>query len=113
VLQGLKVSVLEGEEGARCFLSFISGTNTNKETKIDNTRESLAFSKDSEAVIELGDTVSSLNFISVGRLLALKWNEGIELSSSEGGCAAIDDVENFVEYSGISAACDSETFHLE
>jgi hypothetical protein len=84
-----------------------------KLTKIDNTRESLAFSKDSEAVIELGDTVSSLNFISVGRLLALKWNEGIELCSSEGGCAAIDDVENFVEYSGISAACDSETFHLE
>jgi len=34
VLQGLKVSVLEGEEGARCFLSFISGTNTNKETYI-------------------------------------------------------------------------------
>jgi hypothetical protein len=32
VLQCLKVSVLECKEGARCFLSFVSGTNTNKET---------------------------------------------------------------------------------
>jgi hypothetical protein len=97
VQDGFIVGLLDGVEGTRSFVGFISSTDVQKDTHIDDVGEDLRFGKDGDSVFELSDFVIRGSILSVLDFMVFEGEQGIEDSSLVMRIREILSIENFKE----------------
>jgi len=97
VQDGFIVGLLDGVEGTRSFVGFISSTDVKKDTHIDDVGEDLRFGKDGDSVFELSDFVIRGSILSVLDFMVFEGEQGIEDSSLVMRIREILSIENFKE----------------
>ena len=95
VQDGFIVGLLDGVEGTRSFVSFISSTDIEEDTHIDNIGEDLRFGNDGDAVFELSDFVVGGSVLSVLDFMVFKREQRVEDSSLVMRISEVLSIENF------------------
>lgn len=95
VQDGFIVGLLDGVEGTRSFVGFISSTDVEEDTHIDNIGEDLGFGNDGDSVFELSHFVVCGGGLSVLDFMVFKGEQGIEDSSLVMRIREVLSIENF------------------
>lgn len=97
VQDGFIVGLLDGVESTRSFVGFISSTDVEEDTHINNVGEDLGFGNDGDSVLELSHFVVSGSVLSVLDFMVFKGEQGVEDSSLVMRISEVLSIENFEE----------------
>jgi hypothetical protein len=97
VQDGFIVGLLDGVESTRSFVGFISSTDIEEDTHINNIGEDLGFGNDGDSVFELSHFVVSGSVLSVLDFMVFKGEQGVEDSSLVMRIREVLSIENFKE----------------
>lgn len=97
VKDGLVVGLLDGVQGTGSFVGFVSSTNIQKDTEVNNVGEGLGFSEDGDSVLQLSDFIIGRLVLSVLDLKVIQRLKGAVSCDLVIGAGKVLSIEDFKE----------------